>query len=211
MGKISPDEILLKNRRWISHFDFLKLICEKNNVGMRQAQNILNDSIRKNKKIKKHVFQDRTTIYGLDEFGPPNPYSKDNEKVDVNFITSNWDLMKSRAQKAGGFLIDVVLEELKFGDYDPITGIPKQYYVPHTIKGIIILSGAIDLQKTIGITVPENYDACILTESSAEDEDRIKWAEKWYLIRKVKEIDDGINFSYNILWITRLLRGIGVA
>src|SRR4030067_2351801 len=68
MEKISPDEILRKHGKWVESSKFAEIIAEKREVSVRQARNIMKNE---STKIIKHVFSDRTVIYGLPEFGPP--------------------------------------------------------------------------------------------------------------------------------------------
>jgi len=68
MEKISPDEILRNHGRWIESSKFAGIVADQRNVTVRQARNIIK---KESKKIIKHVFSDRTVIYGLPEFGPP--------------------------------------------------------------------------------------------------------------------------------------------
>jgi hypothetical protein len=68
MERISPDEILRRHGKWVESSKFAELVAKKRNVGSRQARNIIK---RESKEIIKHVFSDRTVIYGLPEFGPP--------------------------------------------------------------------------------------------------------------------------------------------
>ena len=56
-----------KYGKWIDRETWIKLVAKDRNVGQRQAWTI----ILKESKSKKHVYQDRTTSYGLPEFGPP--------------------------------------------------------------------------------------------------------------------------------------------
>ncbi len=70
MDKTSPREILLVFGKWIGSTDFAKLVAEKKNVSERQAKNLISQAYR-HKEIRKHIFSDRTVIYGLAEFGPP--------------------------------------------------------------------------------------------------------------------------------------------
>jgi hypothetical protein len=201
MGKISPDEILQKYGTWIGHADFIKLIAKKRQVGERQAQNLLTASIKKGKKIKKFVFRDRTTIYGLEEFGPPTQIVK----INANYLTSNWDLLLIRAEKAGGSLVEVEFEKLDLGDQDTITGHYERIYHKKPIQGIFVLEGAIDLQRAIGLGVTERHHALFLTKEEAEEGDRLWFRKTHYYIKDVKEIDEGINFSYNIFKMVRIL------
>jgi hypothetical protein len=68
MEKISPDEILRNHGRWIESSKFAGIVADQRNVTVRQARNIIK---KESKGITKHVFSDRTVIYGLPEFGPP--------------------------------------------------------------------------------------------------------------------------------------------
>lgn len=69
MEKISPDEILQKHGNWIERQKFIELVARNRNVGERQAWNI----IRKESHAKRLVYADRSTSYGLPQFGPPPP------------------------------------------------------------------------------------------------------------------------------------------
>lgn len=68
MVKISPDEILRKHGRWINREQWLDLVARERKVGTRQAWNIIK---KEAKDAIKHVYTDRSTVYGLPEFGPP--------------------------------------------------------------------------------------------------------------------------------------------
>jgi hypothetical protein len=68
MEKISPDEILRKHGKWVESLKFAEIVAQERKVSIRQARNIIK---KESKKIIKHVFSDRTVIYGLPEFGPP--------------------------------------------------------------------------------------------------------------------------------------------
>lgn len=70
MKKISVREILQQHGRWINSSELVKLICQKNEVTPRRAYQLIKRAY-KCKEIKKHIFPDRTVIYGLTEFGPP--------------------------------------------------------------------------------------------------------------------------------------------
>jgi hypothetical protein len=70
MDKTSPREVLLSYGKWIGSSDFAKLIAEKRNISERQAKTDISKA-RREKQIVRHVFSDRTVIYGLQEFGPP--------------------------------------------------------------------------------------------------------------------------------------------
>lgn len=70
MEETSPREVLLRHGKWITAKDFAKLIANKRDVSERQAKTLISKAYR-NKEIKKHIFSDRTVIYGLAELGPP--------------------------------------------------------------------------------------------------------------------------------------------
>jgi hypothetical protein len=116
----------------------------------------------------------------------------------VNFLTSNWDILLSRAEKAGGFLIEVEFGKLDLGDPDPITGHFKRIYDKKPIQGILVLEGALNLQRAIGLDAPRRYGAFFLTKSSAEEADWVRFKEKYYYVEDVKPIVEGVDFSYNI-------------
>ncbi len=75
MNIISPDEMLKKYGKWINRDKFINLVAQERHVGNRQAWNI----IKKESHAIKHVYTDRSTVYGLEEFGPPKP------KIEGNF------------------------------------------------------------------------------------------------------------------------------
>jgi len=70
MEKSSPGEVLRKHCKWIEASKFVELVAKKIGKSERWAKKLISDAY-KDKQIKKHVFQDRTVIYGLTEFGPP--------------------------------------------------------------------------------------------------------------------------------------------
>ena len=75
MDKTSPHEVLLKYGKWISSADFAKLVAETRNVSERQARALISKAYRDG-LVSKHIFPDRTVIYGLTEFGPPTSEAK---------------------------------------------------------------------------------------------------------------------------------------
>jgi len=88
MENITPHAILRQHGKWITASEFVDLVCNKREVKPRQAKNIISEAYRK-KEIIKHIFSDRTVIYGIPEFGPPtfeNP--KDKETVSSDFYNS---------------------------------------------------------------------------------------------------------------------------
>src|SRR5271169_4738865 len=81
MDKTSPREILLAFGKWIGSTDFTKLVAGKKNVTERHAKNLISEAYH-HKEIRKHIFPDRTVIYGLAEFGPPtNKTDSDNYTI----------------------------------------------------------------------------------------------------------------------------------
>jgi len=70
MDEVSPREVLLKHGRWVGATEFAKLVAEKRSVSDRQAKTLISKAYF-DREIRKHVFPDRTVIYGLAEFGPP--------------------------------------------------------------------------------------------------------------------------------------------
>jgi hypothetical protein len=70
MEKISVHEILLRHGKWIGSSEFATKIAKILGVTDRQAYNLITKAY-KEKKIKKHIFPDRTVMYGLSEFSPP--------------------------------------------------------------------------------------------------------------------------------------------
>lgn len=92
MYKIAVAAILRKHGTWIESSEFIKLIAKKRGVQDRQAYNILkeavdNKSSQFEKEIIRHVFSDRTVIYGLPEFGPP---IMEKEKASANLGFFGW-------------------------------------------------------------------------------------------------------------------------
>lgn len=71
MEKVSVHEILLKRGKWTSSEKLVKLVANKRGITQRQAYTLIKKACD-SKEIKKHVFHDRTVIYGLEEFGPPS-------------------------------------------------------------------------------------------------------------------------------------------
>jgi len=94
MVETSPQEVLLNHGRWIGASDFAKLIANKRNVSERQARIDIRKAYE-NKEIKKHVFWDRTVIYGLDEFGPPT-----NETSTANFTNSQVENVRKALEES---------------------------------------------------------------------------------------------------------------
>jgi hypothetical protein len=74
MEETSPREVLLKHGKWIGSTDFVELVARKRGISGRWAKKLITDAYLK-KDIKKHIFPDRTVIYGLTEFGPPANWS----------------------------------------------------------------------------------------------------------------------------------------
>lgn len=71
MNEIAVAEILRSYGKWIRIEDFINLVSEKRTVRERQAYNLIKEAFKR-KEILKHLLSDRTTLYGLAEFGPPN-------------------------------------------------------------------------------------------------------------------------------------------
>ena len=96
MKRITVTAILSAHGKWITRREFVQLVSKKRNIKERQAYNVIKKAV-KNKEIKKHILSDRTTLYGLPEFGPPlfkkeNKYNKDdflNFGVDHGLISSD--------------------------------------------------------------------------------------------------------------------------
>jgi len=59
------------------------LVAEKKGITEKQARNIIANEYKK-KKLLRHVFSDRATIYGLSEFGPPTSETATNTSADSN-------------------------------------------------------------------------------------------------------------------------------
>ena len=168
--------------------------------------------MRKSRRIKKHLFQDRTTMYGLEEFGPPSPIIINGTNfLKPKLMTSKWNILKKRLEKEGGYLLDLEHQKLKLGDRDPETGWPKENYdqvIP--IQGIIVLQGAEDLADALQISIPEKYSACLFTPSIINqvirEDDQIYWPDKLklYKIKKVKTIFDGYESTYIMAMLKEL-------
>jgi rubrerythrin len=80
---LSAEEILRRHGKWIRKYEFDKLVAEKKGITEKQARNIIANEYKK-KKLLRHVFSDRATIYGLSEFGPPTSETATNTSADSN-------------------------------------------------------------------------------------------------------------------------------
>lgn len=69
MDKITVAAILREYGKWIRCEDFIKLVSQKLEIKERQAYNRIREAFER-KEILKHVLSDKTTIYGIAEFGP---------------------------------------------------------------------------------------------------------------------------------------------
>jgi hypothetical protein len=69
MDQIAVAAILRSYGKWIKREPFIKLVSEKRDVKERQAYNLIKKA-HQNKEILKHILSDKTTLYGLPEFGP---------------------------------------------------------------------------------------------------------------------------------------------
>ena len=118
MEKITVTAILRRHGKWITYNDFVKLVSKKRDVQERQAINIIKKAYR-DREILKHIFSDRTTIYGIDEFGPPRISSKlDNEDF-LNFAIDH-DLISNEMFKRKTLPIDKVPKMFDKGDSFPL-------------------------------------------------------------------------------------------
>ena len=115
MEIIAVTAILYRHGKWITYNDFVKLVTKIRNVKERQAINIIKKAY-KNREVLRHVFSDRTTIYGLDEFGPPTMSSKIDKDDFLNFAIDHNLLSKSDFRKKA-LPIDKVPKMFKKGDY----------------------------------------------------------------------------------------------
>ena len=120
---------------------------------------------------------------------------------------SLWDRLKYKLEEMGGNLVDLKVDKFELSDTrDPITGWRKKRYTKSSIKGIMILRGALELVAAAGIYIAREYDAVLLTADPIEDMDRLWWKSKLYEVKNVEERYDGYNFSFNIAYLTELVR-----
>jgi len=116
---------------------------------------------------------------------------------------SLWDRLKAKLERVGGNPVDLSLDKCTLSDTrDPVTGWRKKSYDKKvSIKGIMILKGAVELIAAAGIYIPPEYDAVLLTDDSIEDMDRLWWKGKSYEVKNVEERVDGYDFSYSIAFV----------
>jgi hypothetical protein len=110
-----------------------------------------------------------------------------------------WERLQSRLREAGGLLIDLEIEELKLGERDPRTGWCKKLYEKtHPVKGIIVLSGAEELEAAAKISVPSEYLGLLLTDGAVRAGDRFQWRGNLYVLQEVETILEGYEVSHRI-------------
>jgi hypothetical protein len=93
MKEISPREMLERKGHWTGRSEYITAFAEERGISERMAQIHITKAYRR-REIKKHVYPDRTTMYGLEEFGPPAPK--------IELITVN---QKPAKQQTSSFLM----------------------------------------------------------------------------------------------------------
>lgn len=128
--------------------------------------------------------------------------------------TSLWGRLKFKLEQVGGNLAEVTIQRATRVGRDPRTGWPKYDYGGKTsIKGIMILKGAIDLISAVAefkIYFDQNkYAGIFLTADSVEHPDHIWWKGKLYEVRNVEERLEGDRLSYRVAQLARLVLSRG--
>jgi len=119
---------------------------------------------------------------------------------------SLWDRLKCKLEEMGGNLVDLRVDKFELSDTrDPITGWRKKRYTKSSIKGIMILRGALELAAAAGIYIAHEYDAVLLTADPIEDMDRLWWKSRLYEVKDVEERYDGYNLSYRTAKLAKLV------
>jgi hypothetical protein len=126
-----------------------------------------------------------------------------------NFQKGNmWDSLKEDLAGVGGYLTKIEFERLRLGDkQDPITGWYETFFEKETIKGIMILKGAMTMQTAAKLFVPYEYAAFLLTQDLISEGDRLIWQTRHYKVEKVEEIYDGYYLSYRVAKLSVFLFG----
>jgi hypothetical protein len=123
---------------------------------------------------------------------------------------SLWDTVYGELQKVGGHLTSVKLErlllteknvpDLGFGSY-------RKYGYPESIEGIIILKGAVALERALGIGLPYEYKfyatnrpsgGFFVTPDSVKREDHFVWADKIFEVDYTEQFFDGEILSFTL-------------
>ena len=71
MSNIAVAEILKIHGKWIEGKPFAEFVAEKKRITARQAYNLIKKA-SENRKILRLPLPNRTVLYGLAEFGPPD-------------------------------------------------------------------------------------------------------------------------------------------
>jgi len=103
MLEIAVAEILRRHGKWIIYPDFIKLVAEKRGVKDRQAYNLIKRACDK-KEIIKMVYPNRTTIYGLVEFGPLQAPSKAQNAGSFPII--DFELVPRQLPQVGTYMLN---------------------------------------------------------------------------------------------------------
>jgi hypothetical protein len=118
-----------------------------------------------------------------------------------------WDKVQQDCLNANGHPVVLTLYLLELGERHPITGWYKPIYDKEfAIKGIMILKGAIELQKAASLTIPKEYSAFLLTQALVHMSDRLLWRATYYEIKDFDEVFDGTDLSYRIVKLVELPR-----
>jgi hypothetical protein len=118
-----------------------------------------------------------------------------------------WDTMLGELQKAGGHLTKVELERLLLEDQDRVSRMDNIYDNSVSIEGIIILKGAVKLEKALCLGLPDEYKfyatnkpsgGFFVTAVSVKRGDRFVWADKMFEADYVEHFFDGETLSYTL-------------
>lgn len=75
MSNISVAEILKIHGKWIQSTPFIKFVADKKRITERYAYILIKKAVE-NHDILRLLLENRTVLYGLTEFGPPQTTSK---------------------------------------------------------------------------------------------------------------------------------------
>ena len=117
-----------------------------------------------------------------------------------------WERVQKRMLEAGGLLIDLEVEKLELGDRDPITGLFKKIFDKKvSVQGVLITKAAKELSEAAKVTIPDEYNAVLITTGSVDLGDRFKWQEFICTVWNADRIFEGNTLSYKILYLKNAL------
>ncbi len=123
-------------------------------------------------------------------------------------IPKLWDTMYDQLQKVGGHLTEVKLERLTVERKPYVAYMPNETYkTPVLAKGVIILKGAVELERALVLGLPHEYKFYVrnrplggffVTPVLMKRGDRFAWDNKIFEVDSTEHFFDGENLSYTL-------------